>query len=576
MLNRYYQGELAQLKELAAEFSRAHPALAPMLSGPSADPDVERLLEGVAYLTALLRQKLDDEFPEIVHDLMHLIWPHYLRPVPSATLIAFSPKKTLKQSSKIPAGVHVASVPVEGTSCVFKTSYEVEVHPLTLLDASFTQPSGKSPVIKVLLELNGPKLSDWQPQALRFFLAGDLSGATDLYFLLQRHLKQIVIKPQAKGSPVVLPAEFLKAAGFAAGEELIPYPTHSYPGYRALQEYFILPEKFLFLDLIGWERWRDRGDGSKFEVTFELADLPLPPPRVRKESFALFVTPAINIFPHEATPILLEHRNTDYLVRPAGTNPGHYQVYSVEKVVGFVHGTAKERLYVPFELFSPDPQSSPAYHISRKESSIQGYDVFLSVAYPPEAGPPGPETLSLHLLCTNGSLPENLRLGDIAQPTSSSPEFVEFKNIQTPTSNLMPPLGTNFLWRLLSHLSLNYLSLARAENLQALLELYIFPESRDRATTLANRKRVKGIEGVEAKTSDRLVSGFLMRGQEIQMKMRQENFSSQGDLFLFGCLLDHFLGGYASINSYTKLMIQEVIKGDIYHWPARLGNHPLI
>jgi type VI secretion system protein ImpG len=577
MFNRYYQGELTQLKELAAEFSKAHPALAPMLSGPSADPDVERLLEGVAYLTALLRQKLDDEFPEIVHDLMHLIWPHYLRPVPSTTLIAFSPKQTLKQSLKIPAGIYVASVPVEGTSCLFKTSYAVEIHPLTLIDASFSQPSGKAPVIKILLELNGPKLSDWQPQALRFFLAGDLPGATDLYFLLRRHLKQIIIKPLAKGAPSVLSAEFLKPAGFAAGEDLIPYPTHSFPGYRALQEYFILPEKFLFIDLVGWERWRDRGDGSKFEITFELADLPSSPPRIRKENFVLFVTPAINIFPHEATPILLEHRNTHYQVRPSGSNPEHYQVYSVEKVVGFVHGTAKERLYVPFELFSPDPQSAPAYHISRRQSPVyNGFDVYLSVAYPSEAGPPGSETLSIHPLCTNGSLAENLRLGDISQPTSSSPEFVEFKNIQAPTSSLIPPLGTNLLWRLLSHLSLNYLSLSRAENLQALLELYIFPESRDRAATLANRKRIKGIESVEAKTSDRLVSGFLMRGQEIKLRMRQDNFASQGDLFLFGCILDHFLGGYASINSYTSLMIQEVIKGDVYQWPARLGDHPLI
>ena len=232
---------------------------------------------------------------------------------------------------------------------------------------------------------------------------------------------------------------------------------------------------------------------------------------------------------------------------------------------------------MPFELFSPDPHSSPAYHITRRASPVHnGYDVYLSVAYPPEAGPPGSETISIHLLCTNGSLPENLRVGDISQPTSNSPEFVEFKNIQAPTSSLIPPLGTNLLWRLLSHLSLNYLSLARAENLQALLELYIFPESRDRAATLANRKRIKGIESVEAKTSDRLVSGFLMRGQEIKLKMRQDNFSSQGDLFLFGCILDHFLGGYASINSYTNLMIQEVIKGDIYQWPARLGDHPLI
>jgi len=577
MFNRYYQEELAHLKELGADFAKAHPALAPMLSGPSTDPDVERLLEGVAFLTALLRQKLDDEFPELINEVMQLIWPHYLRPIPSTTMIAFSPKPTLKQPVTLSPGIHVASVPVEGTSCLFQTAYEVEVHPLKLLDASFVQPSGRSPSIKLLLELSGLKISDWQPQTLRFFLAGDYSTASDLYFLLRHHLKQLVLTPLEKGNAAVLPPECLKPVGFSQKEALIPYPSHSFPGYRVLQEYFISPEKFLFLDLVGWERWRERGEGSKFEISFELGDLPFQPPRIRKDNFVLFATPAINIFPHEADPILLDHQKTQYLVRPSGANPAHYQVYSVEKVVGFVQGTAAERTFAPFELFNPDPQAIPAYHLTIRQSPLRsGLDVHLSVAYPPGAGLPVAETLSIQLLCTNGSLPESLRIGDISLPTSSSPEFVDFRNIQPPTNSIAPPLGTNLLWRLLSHLSLNYLSLARMENLRALLELYIFPEGHDRAVTLANRKRISGIENIEARPSNRLVSGIMMRGQEIQLKLRQDNFASQGDMFLFGCIMDHFLGNYASINAFTRLIIQEVLKGDLYQWPPRLGDHPLI
>jgi type VI secretion system protein ImpG len=137
-------------------------------------------------------------------------------------------------------------------------------------------------------------------------------------------------------------------------------------------------------------------------------------------------------------------------------------------------------------------------------------------------------------------------------------------------------LGTDLLWRLLSHLSLNYLSLARPENLRALLELYVFPEGRDRAAILANRKRIAGIENIEARGSDRLVSGILMRGQKIKLSLRQDHFASQGDLFLFGCVLDYFLGCYGSINTYTYLTIEEVLKGDLYKWPARIGEHLLI
>ncbi|MGW8179851.1 MAG: type VI secretion system baseplate subunit TssF, partial [bacterium] len=341
MFNRYFQEELAHLRELGADFSKAHPALAPMLSGPSTDPDVERLLEGVAFLSGLLREKLDDEFPEIIHELMGLIWPHYLRPIPSSTIVAFSPKPVLKNPATIPAGIHLGSVPVEGTSCLFKTCYDVEIHPLSILEASFEQQPGKPPVIKLLLELQGLNVSDWEPKGLRFYLTGDYASAADLYFLLRNHLKSFTIKPLDGGSPAYLTSDFLRPVGFSSKEGLIPYPPHSFPGYQVLQEYFILPEKFLFFELVGWERWQDRGEGSRFEISFELDDLPSTPPQVKAKNFLLAATPAINVFPHDADPIRLDHRRTRYLVRPTGANPSHHQVYSVEKVVGYIQGTAK-------------------------------------------------------------------------------------------------------------------------------------------------------------------------------------------------------------------------------------------
>lgn len=579
MFNRHFQEELANLRDLGAAFSKAHPAVAPMLSGPTADPDVERLLEGVAFLTALLREKLDDDFPEIIHELIRLIWPHYLRPIPSTTVVAFSPKPTVKQSMTIPAGVHVSSVPVEGTPCLFRTCYDVELHPVELVEASFVEASGRPAAVNLVFELHGPTLSDWQPQALRFFLAGSYVEASELYLLLRHHLKQIVVTPAENGSSLLLTPDYLQPVGFADDEALIPYPTHSFPGYRIIQEYFILPEKFLFLDLVGWEHWQDRGDGSRFEIRFELGTRPFRPPRIKKEDFVLSAAPAINIFPHDADPIRLDHRRTEYSVRPSGANATHYEVYSVEKVVGFLQGTAEQRTYMPFEVFNPQPQSNPVYNVKvRKSPVLGGFQTFLSVAYPPGAGLPQTETLSIGLLCTNASLPRSLQMGDVSQPTSSSPEFAEFKNIRPPTDNVSPPVGrgTNLLWRLLSHLSLNYISLSESENLRALLGLYVSIAGRDRATVLANRKRITGIEDVKSNTSNRLVTGVMMRGQAITLKMREDHFAGSGDLFLFGCILDYFFGSYASINTYTQVFIEETLKGEQYQWPARVGDHPLI
>jgi len=577
LFNKHFQQELNYLRELGAEFSKAHPALAPMLGGPTADPDVERLLEGVAFLTALLRQKLDDEFPEVIHELVQLIWPHYLRPTPSTTIIAFTPKPTLKQSIVIPSGIQIASVPVEGTRCLFQTCYDVNIHPIVLSEAFFEETAGHPPAIKLRLELQGPQLSDWQPGSLRFFLAGDFSSAADLYFLLQKHVKQIELKPLETGESLLLTPDHLRPVGFSAENDLFPYPSNSFPGYRILQEYFILPSKFLFLDLVGWERWHNRGEGNRFEICFTLGDLPIQPPKVRASNFVLAASPAINIFSHEGDPFRLDHRKTDYLVRPSGSNTAHYQVYALEKVTGFVQGTAEERTYVPFDMFSSKQISQPVYYAKLRRSLIQaGFDVFLSFAYPSTAGLPKTETISVQLQCTNGQLSERIQIGDISRPTSSSPEFVEFKNITPPTNNVLPPLGTNLLWRLLSHLSLNYLSLSKAENLRALLELYIFEETRDKTAITANRKRIAGIEGVETKGTQRLIAGIMMRGRNIRMTVRQDHFAGPGDLYLFGSILDHFLGNYASINTYTRLSIQEAIKGDLYQWPARIGAHPLI
>jgi type VI secretion system protein ImpG len=577
MFNRYFQSELANIKDLGIDFSKAHPALAPMLKGPSSDPDVERLLEGVAFLTALLRQKLDDEFPEIIHEMIRLIWPHYLRPIPASTIVAFKPKPTLKQPITINSGIQIASVPVEGTPCLFQTCFEVQVHPLEILEANYLERSGQHPAIQLIFELKGVAPDDWQAESIRFFISGDYSSSADLFFLLCNHLHQIIIRDSKKKRQTVLSKDHLIPAGFSYDKSLIPFPTQSFPGYRIIQEYFILPEKFLFLDLTGWEHWKDRGEEGRFEVLFELSNIPFQPTRIKKETFVLSATPAINVFPHEADPVRLDHRKDEYLVRPTTSEPSHYQVYSVQKVVGYIHGTAQEREYAPFELFTPAQENIPVYHIKIRSSPVRDEtNFYLSVAYPEEMGSPLLETLSIDLICTNGFLPENIRIGDVCRPTSTTPEFVDFENITTPTAHILPPLGTNLLWRLLSHLSLNYVSLATAENLKALLDLYIFEKSSDLTHTLANQKRVEGIVKLETEAVDRLVSGILMRGRQITVSARQDHFAGYGDLYLFGCVLDAFLGGYASINSFITFAIKESTKGEVYTWPARLGDQPLI
>lgn len=577
MFRHYFQQELQHLRELGAEFAASHPALAPLLGKAGTDPDVERLLEAVAFQTAKVHQRLDDDFPELIQDLIHIIWPHYLRPLPAATTVAFTPEYHLTDSVIVPAGSLLGSIDVDGTSCLFSTCSDVEIHPVSILEASCEQPSGKPPRVTIAMDTGAVKLKDWQGKRLRFFLSGEYAGAADMYYLLREKLKSITLKPLEGGEPLTLPGSCLKAAGFDDGVSLLNYPPHAFPGYRFIQEYFFLPEKFLYFDLHGFEQWYSRGAGSRFEVILEFTCLPVSPPPVSMEYFVLNATPAVNVFPYNAEPIILDHTQSWYLVRPASPEKDDCRVYSIEAVSGKPQGTARERTYIPLDLFSAEAGASPVYHARYRPSPAgAGQDVYLAFSGDSHAGIFAEEIISVSLKCTNSMLPESLRTGDICVNTGSVPPFLNFRNIKPVTPSLPPPCGSNFLWRLISMLSLNYLSLSKAENFRALLEFHIFPDCRNQPAALANRRRISAIQGIEDRPAERLLRGTPVRGREITLQVHPDHFLSTGDMYLFGSVLENFLGGYASINSFTQLIIRDSLSGEAYRWPARLGRHYLI
>lgn len=576
MIGKYYQRELANLRDLATEFAEAHPALAPMLSGQSTDPDVERLLEGTAFLSGLIYEKLDNDFPEIIHGLIQLIFPHYLRPIPSTTLIRFTPKRSLRETITINKGTAIDAVEMEGTRCTFTTRYDVALSPLAVASVDFSLRGNGEGKLRVALRLEGMDATAFQHDAIRFHLAGVYAEASRRYWMLFTRLRNVTLVA-ADGKTVQLGKQSVKPVGFGEDEALIPFPARSFPGYRILQEYFILPEKFLFFDVTGLDRWRKRGAGDTFALEFEFGNLPQDLPPMRPEHFQLFVTPALNLFPHQADPIVLDQKKTEYRVRAGGTSPQHYQIYAIDKVTGFIQGTVQEREYLPFELFNPQVEATPVYAVHHRLSAMDDKaELHLSVAYPGETAATIPETLSMEITCTNGSLPETLRPGDVKLPTESSPELAEFSNVRAPTAPVQPPLGKNLLWRLLSHLFLNYLSVADAENLRSVLKLYIFTETRDRASVLSNTQRVEGIQDLEVRASDRFVEGRLLRGQEIKIRIDQQGFTNEGDLYLFGSVLDLFLGNYAAINAYTRLTVEDTSGKERMTWPIRLGDRILL
>lgn len=577
--SEYFNHELALLREHGKRFAKSYPSLAPMLSGTSSDPDVERLIESAAYLTAILKEKLDGDLPEVINELTDLLFPHFLRDVPSSTILAFTPNTLLKETITIKKDTMVSSRPIEGTRCNYSTTRDITIHPLKLTRAICNDVSGKPTEIQLSFEINGITLSDLDMDQIHLYLSGEHQEAFEIYFLLLQKIDRIVFRnPNDQEQSVQLNSQHVTPMGLSSKDALLPYPSNAFPGYRILQEYFHFPDKFLFLDVSGFNKWRDRGEGFHFDVIFVLKENEKPSFKIDKDYFSLFAVPAINIFKHEADPIRLDHKKSEYLVRPSGREPFHYQVYTIRNVKGFTKGSSSQITYQPFQMFLHQNavEKGYTYQTKQKKSPLdRTIDTYISVAYPPDKSIEV-ATISLEILCTNGHLPDRLNKNEITYTTGSTPEYVSFKNITTPTGNIASPAGDNLLWKFISHLSLNYISISSADNFQQILNLYNLKSIKGRASFLANQKRIQGIHNLTTSPSDRLVQGVLMRGRKLEVEIKSENFSGAGDMFLFCSVLDYFLGIYASLNSFTHFIVFDLSTGEKFKWPARMGERILI
>ena len=574
MFNDYYKQELRRLRELAVEFADSHPSLAGLLKGPSADPDVERILEGTAFLTADLRRKLDDQLPEVLHALAQAVCPQHLRPIPAATVMAFKPRSNLKQTLRVAAGTHLDSVPVGGHPCRFRTCFDVKVSPLAVTGVS--RPDDAQPGelrIRLSLAAQEVALDSLELDNLRLYLGGDLLEAADLYALLNHQLREIQVRTERAVS--VLRPSALRPVGWGEGEQLLPRPRNVLPAYGALQDYFLFPEKYLFLDL-DLSEWRARS-GTRVDIDFVCAAGALSPPPLNRDRFVLHATPAVNLFEHEAEPLALDHRQAELMLRPAGRAPGELWIFSVDQVQGIARGAGGKRAYRPLSAFAAGAGSGPVYQTVHRPAPIgEGVELYLSVALPPEEPLVDKEILKVGLTCCDGRRPEALVPGDIRVPTRDTPELVDFSNLTAPTPGRLPPLEGELMWQLIAHLSLNYLSLAEADNLKALLRHYAGGKEQARARDIANQKRIDAIAGLSVAPEERLFGRAFVRGQSLRLSLRAEAFASQGDQYLFGMLLNRFFASCAALNSFTALCVEDAATGARMSWPAMIGTQPLL
>lgn len=573
MLNRYYEQELTYLRKLGVEFAQNNPALAPMLGADRAsDPDVERLLEGVAFMTGLIRQRLDDDFPEFIQTLAQLLFPHFLQPLPCMTIMQYEPQMLLEQATTIPAGTEFGSVPIDGQRVVFRASFPVTLEPVELVSAQWEGGDTSARALRLRLRHTGAAPGAWKSDSLRFFLGDAHADASRLLLLLLRHVTEVQVSAD-KGPVTVLPPSCVTPAGLQPGLDLLPWPATAHPAWRILHEYFALPEKLLFIDVNGFSQWPECQGATQFSVLFKFDKVPDWAPSMGPSSFVMNATPAANLVRADAHPIRVDHRLPDYKVQPVSRGNRHIeQIFSIDKV----HARSSdgdEQTYHPFSAFKGEGAS---YNVRMRPSALgRDYEHHLSLPYAP-GDDPKPLTLSVGLTCTHGALPESLRLGDINVPTDRSPARVGFRNINSVTPYSPPHFDSKLLWRVLSHLNANHLSLASENQLRDLLSLYVPPQQSSGQRHVAASRAVGAIEDISVEPARRIVRGVPVQGSEVRIRCQGDHFPGKGSLFLFGMVLDELLAGTVALNTFSALTIEDTVNGDVLIWPAKIGRSRLL
>ncbi|RWH41685.1 type VI secretion system baseplate subunit TssF, partial [Mesorhizobium sp.] len=431
----YYEEELTHIRALAAEFADMHPAVARNLSldtVPCPDPYVERLLDGVAFLAARTRLKVDAERSRFSRAVLDVLYPDLVTPAPATAMAVLKPGQqvqsmiaghTVARGTRLVSSLH----PGLSTRSTFSTAQEITLWPIAITSVSYFQDrsalaaAGIGPVagargeaaLRVALARTGKgKLSELSLDRLDLYFAGR-TKAPLLFDAIFGACSAVGARAEGKTNPLsALPEP--EMVGIRDDEALMPRTRPTFEGYRLLREYFMVPERFHYVRVAGLQPVVRRCEAG-MEIIFlfrrpvpELAD-------VAPADFELFVTPLINLFERECNVIEIDPRRTRQVLHADRTRARDFEIFRVTRVEDADAEGSEAEIPELFSLgqnrgsgwvYSTERRPRRATEDERRDgltrTSYTGDDVFLSVSRP--AGSPANrplKRLDIMALCTN-------------------------------------------------------------------------------------------------------------------------------------------------------------------------------
>jgi type VI secretion system protein ImpG len=600
-LLRYYTNELTYLRRTGRSFAQRYPKVASRLelaADSCADPDVERVIESFALLTARIQRRLDSEFPEITTALLGAMYPNLVDPVPPMTIAEFAvdaAQGKMTSGHEIPRNTPLFAQSAGGLICRFRTCYPVTLWPLEVTGASLESPTQfdfldasaqVASVLRIQLRSCGVSLAELGLQQLRFCLRGDSTLTNALYELIFGHALRVALlhQPDSEDSarhPVYLPPDSVLPVGFTDDEDVIPYAPHALPAYRLLQEYFLFPEKFLFFDLQHLDLART---GNTLDILILLDQMPRDRLSIDRDTFRLGCTPILNLFRKTTEPLRLDHRQLEYRLEPDHRRQRMTEIHSIQAVSASSNPAEETMRLEPFFSFRHRVDGHPqrAFWYSRRvptdREDLPGTDVlisFVDLDFNPKLPPD--QTVYAHVMCTNRDFATQLPDGAVLQIEDVAP-IARISCLGKPTHPAYPPLGGSTLWNLISNLSLNYLSLSGGpESLHALREILHLYSFSDQPST---HQQVQGMREMSCRRVTRRVGmdawrGFC-HGTEVTLTFDEKLYVGSSP-FLMGAVLSRFLALYGAVNSFTQLVIKsQQREGEWKRWPPVAGTQQLM
>ena len=593
----YFQRELTYLRKMGQAFAEKYPKIAGRLelgTEHCQDPNIERLIEAFAFLTARIQIAIENEFPEVSTALLGVLYPHFLNPVPSMSIAQFEPdpeQGQLTGGHDIQRDTPLFSATPQGEICRFRTCYPVTLWPLTVEEAVFEstdkydfldQAADIATVLRLRLRTRTLPLNKLNLNNLVFYLNDESATVLEIYELLFCNARHVALLSDRGEDPVFLPEDALTPVGFEPDEAILPYNPLAHPGYRMLQEYFTFPENFLFFRA----NHLDRVTSDQFIDLLILLDRkPRDRMVIGPDTFCLGCTPIINLFTKTSEPIRLEGRETEYRISPDHRRERITEIHSILKVSGSADPREETRVYAPYYSFdhSMVTQGQDAFWYARRQPTgrrdlpgTEMYLRFVDLQFNPRQPPS--EVVFAHILCTNRDLAEQLPDNAQLQIEEAAPlQFI--RCLRKPTPQLNPAMRGETLWKLISHLSLNHLSFSAGgkgslDALKEILRLYSFSNRE------SSEQQIQGIREMTTRKVVRRVGqdawrGFC-RGTEITLLLDEKAYVGNSG-FLLASVLNRFFPLYASINSFTQLVIKSLQRDGVWkQWPPMVGEKTLL